>query len=290
MASASLLAALRRRIARIEGAAIGQGSAEPHALAGASGPVNPSSSARWTSRSRFLPLGVPDLDAAFTGAGVRCAGTHEIAAPAGDDAAAIGFALALISRLTAGVRHGRVVIVQERMAASQHGGLYAPGLHAFGVDPDRVLFVSARQTRSALWVVEEAARSGAVVGVLADLWDSAGLLDLTATRRINLAARQGGAMALLAVRTLAGTSAALTRWHVGAAPSRGPAPRLLGRPAFDLSLVRNRHGRTGAWTVEWDPHERAFVIPADPVRVARPAPDRPPAAAGAWDGRARALG
>ena len=87
MASATLLAALRRRIARIEGAAVGRGSAEPHALAGASAPVNPSSSARWTSRSRVLPLGVPDLDAAFAGAGLPCTGTHEIGAHAGDNAA-----------------------------------------------------------------------------------------------------------------------------------------------------------------------------------------------------------
>ena len=281
MASASALAALRRRIAQIEGTAVEQGVAGPRWPIDGRGPVEPASSAMGGNGSFVLPFGIRDVDAVFRGGGLPSHGTHEIAATSpADGGIALAYALALATRLAELSGDGRVVIVQERMAASYHGQLYAPGLHAFGLDPDRVLFVSARQTRSALWVVEEAARSGAVAGVLAEIWDASGLVDLTATRRINMAARASGAMALLAVRTLDGTSAALTRWRIAAAPSRGPTPRLLGRPAFDLSLVRNRHGRTGAWTVEWDPHERAFAIPAYPLAVARPAPDRSPGAVG----------
>jgi protein ImuA len=281
MASASTLAALRRRIAQIEGTAVGRGLAGPHWPVDGRGPVEPASSAMGGKWPFVLDFGVPDVDAGFRSGGLPSGRTHEVApACPGDGGIALAFALALTARLSERSGGGPVVIVQERMAASYHGRLYALGLHAFGLDPDRVLFVSAPQTRSALWVVEEATRSGAVAGVLAEIWDASGLVDLTATRRINMAARASGAMALLAVRTLDGASAALTRWRVAAAPSQGPAPRLLGRPAFDLSLVRNRDGRTGAWTVEWDPHERAFAIPAHPLAVARPAPDRSPGAAG----------
>ncbi len=80
------------------------------------------------------------------------------------------------------------------------------------------------------------------------------LLDLTATRRLTLAAAETGTMVLIARD--AGherPGAAQTRWRVAAAPSTALEADAPGPPAFALTLTRHRGGREGAhFLLEWD--------------------------------------
>src|SRR5690606_11762063 len=94
----------------------------------------------------------------------------------------------------------------------------------------------------------------------ANLWE-APRLDLSVTRRFNLAGERTRALALLVTRNLSGTSAALTRWSVAARPSIGRGRRL-ERPVFHVQLLRNRMGPTGEWTVEWNSDDCVFRAPA----------------------------
>jgi protein ImuA len=210
-------------------------------------------------------------------AGGLAAGAHQIAPAApGDEAAALAFAAALAVRALAGKTGGRALLVQSTDAARESGWAYGAGLQALGLDPDRLAVVGAKSGAEALRITDEALKSGAVAAVLADLWDEP-RLDLSVTRRFNLASARTGALALLVTRGLDGTSAALTRWSVAARPSVNR--RRLERPTFALRLLRNRMGPTGEWTVEWDSHDRLFRTPAPlPLPAARPAADRPTAA------------
>lgn len=214
-------------------------------------------------------FGCEAIDSAFAGGGLA-AGTHQIAATG---ATGLGLGLALIARalVTPGAR---ALFVQAAACAGEEGHLHAPGLKALGVDPDRLGLAEVRNEAEALRVVDEAMRSGAVAAVLADLGE-ASRLDLSITRRFNLSARRTGALALVLTRDLGATSAALTRWRVEPRPSRGRRQRL-GRPVFGLSLLRNRLGPTGEWTLEWDRDDRVFRTPPPlSAPVARPAVDRP---------------
>jgi protein ImuA len=100
------------------------------------------------------------------------------------------------------------------------------------------------------------------------------VLDLTMTRRLALAAQDGGGMGLI-LRHAGGIepNAATTRWLIGSAPSTPDAFGGLGPAAFHLDLVKNRFGQVGQWRVEWHSHERTFAIPL-PRRLARPFADR----------------
>lgn len=233
-------------------------------------------------------LGSEAIDGACGGG--LAAGTHQAA---GQGAAVLGFGLAVMVRALASAPGGRMLLVQSQEAGSEGGQVYAPGLHALGLDPDRVGVAQVRSCVDALRVVDEALRSGAVAAVLADL-GRAPRLDLSVTRRFNLSARRTGALALMLTRDLDATSAALTRWRIEARPSRGRRRRL-GRPVFNLRLLRNRLGPTGEWTLEWDSDDRLFR-PSSPLSapVARPAVDRPdparPAAAGDAPGAYRQAG
>jgi protein ImuA len=122
--------------------------------------------------------------------------------------------------------------------------------------------------------MEEALKCRALAAVVAELASDGEAADVTATRRLALAARDGGALGLLLRHRSSGApSAAATRWTVAAAPSRPDAFGGLGRTAFDLSLVKNRRGPTGRWNVAWDQHEHTFS--ALSLGMAAAAGDRP---------------
>jgi protein ImuA len=218
---------------------------------------------------------MPALDLRFGAPGLPVAASHEIAAAGpGEASAACGFALALLSRLLAMRPKDHALCIQDAAASREHGAAYGPGLHAYGVDPDRLIFVAVPNATEALRVTDEALRSGALSAVLTEFWDDKGKLDLATTKRFNLAAERTGTGCFLLTRNLAGTSAAVTRWRVGSGRSRPPAPSLIGAPVFHLELTRNRFGPTGQWTVEWDCHDHLFRTATDVVRLARPAGDR----------------
>jgi protein ImuA len=80
----------------------------------------------------------------------------------------------------------------------------------------RSIFVRGRSPGERLWATDLALRSRAVAGVIAD----GSRLDLSATRRLQLAAEAGGAICFLArpPRERCELSAAATRWQVSVMP------------------------------------------------------------------------
>jgi protein ImuA len=154
------------------------------------------------------------------------------------------------------------------------GGPYGPGLDRFGLPSARLLVLRVSRDLDALWAMEEALRCRGLSGVIAELADDKPA-DLTATRRLMLAAREGGCPGFfLRYRMTDAPSAAATRWTIAAAPSRPDVYGGLGRTRFELSLRKNRRGPCGRWFIEWDHHERIFQ-PEISVAVAPPAFDRP---------------
>jgi protein ImuA len=212
---AAVLAALRARVARLEGvgrAQHGQGAV----------PV-----------CEGLPL---------PGGGLARAAVHEVLATAPGCGAA--FCAVLLARTG-----GTVLWI-----ASGRDALLAwpPGLARCGLDPARLVIVRAERWADALWAMEEALRCPAVTGALlaVDSGEAGGRLDLTATRRLQLAAEAGGALGLLLRPEAASAehTAAVTRWRVG---SLG-AGHGLDDPRWQLELLRARGGRPGGpWAVTW---------------------------------------
>ncbi|TWB80106.1 protein ImuA [Nitrospirillum amazonense] len=246
-----------------------------------------------------VPLGVPAVDAHLPAAGpgengahgLPRAALHEVAAAGDLDAgAATAFTALLAARLAEQVR-GPILWM------TRAPDLYAPGLDAQGVGPGRLVVVHAACEVDLLWAMEEALRCprvGAVVG-------EAGGLDLTASRRLHLAAETGGVPGLLlrlnagkggAMKGLKGAgrgsgrgstqaSAAVTRWQVGTAPIQeahagdwGTTASAFTGPAWRVELLRCRGGRPGAWTL----YEREGLRLEAAGQAAAPAPETPPPA------------
>ncbi|HEX4855162.1 translesion DNA synthesis-associated protein ImuA [Arenimonas sp.] len=126
--------------------------------------------------------GHPALDAVLPGGGWPRGAVSEIlhAQPGMGE---LGLAVPLLVRLTQA--HRPVAFIAPRCVP------YAPALAARGVALAQVLVVETRQAVDALWAAEQLlhARAGAIL-----LWAEP---DATALRRLQLAAEQGGACALL---------------------------------------------------------------------------------------------
>ena len=140
------------------------------------------------------------------------------------------FALALAGRL-----EGAVLWVQD---ARGRDGLYAPGIAAF-IDPARLVLARPTGALPVLQAAEEALRSGAAPLVIAELAEAP---DLTASRRLQLAAGTGGGRGLcLVAEGRLRTNAAETRWRCE------PAPGTEGGQRWEI--VKNKRGRLAAWEV-----------------------------------------
>jgi protein ImuA len=229
-----------------------------------------------------LPLDLRRADT-MLGGGLARSALHEISPQAPIHlGAAGGFALALASLAGNGAdRDAReTLFIQTDVARFEMGALYGIGLDLFGLCARHLLVLRARRPIDALFAMEEALKCRAVATVIAELPDDSA--DLTATRRLSLAARtHDGLGLLLRHRSTSVPSAAMTRWEVAAASGERDGHGGLGTTSFLLSLVKNRRGPCGRFRVAWSHHELAFVEAADSVAVAAPPADRPPAAASA---------
>ena len=206
---------------------------------------------------------------------------HEIMGEGKGDAASLfGFGVmlgAMLASRSGGGREGAPCFFVRELRRGC-GMLYPPGLVELGIDPAQCFSVHAPDLLAALKATADIARSGAAGAVLLEVEGNPRLLDLTASRRLALAAEKAGAAVLL-LRSGAqeSPSAAYSRWQVASAPSTPLLADAPGGPAFDIALLRHRRlaaGRTARLT--WNPEEQKF----DEQTVASPRQDGPQREAG----------
>ncbi|MCA0402094.1 MAG: hypothetical protein LCH38_14925 [Proteobacteria bacterium] len=144
--------------------------------------------------------------------------------------------------------------IRHEALASETGTPYPAGLVELGFDPTLLLFVRALDVPSALQAGLEGARCKALGAVIIDIRGEARAYDLTASRRLALAAKTSGVpVFLLRSGATVKASAAETRWLARSAPSRALAAKAPGQPAFHLTLLRARNGQEGAQHhLEWN--------------------------------------
>lgn len=233
-------------------------------------------------------LGLDALDSLFRpegsqqGRGLKLGALHELVSAESRNAGALsGFALALLARVLE-LRPGPVLIVQDVRAAQEAGRFHGAGLLAFGIDPARLIVVRATRQDDLLWCLEEGASCSALAAVFGEIQGVQHPVGLTASRRIALrAGRSAVPVVLLRHGAEHEPTAALTRWQIAPAASRPPeflekGPHAgLGVPAWTVDLTRNREGRPGRLTVEWDHARRTFAAPAHSLALDRGSAVRP---------------
>jgi protein ImuA len=184
-----------------------------------------------------LPFEVEALDCRLAGGGLAIGALHEItgAKPGlSDDAAATLFLAGIAARL-----NGMVLWALARR------DLFAPGLALAGLSPDRLIYAECGRDEDVLAVMEEGLRHGGLAAVVGEI----GRVTMASTRRLQLAAEEGGTTALMMKRwrkpnedPLDLPSAAVTRWRIACAPSGALPAAGIGRPRWHVELARQRGG------------------------------------------------
>lgn len=158
-------------------------------------------------------------------------------------------ALAFLLARTPVADHRGVGMVVTRDWLRERGRPYGPGFSRVG-QARKTLLVVGRNEAEALWAMEQALRSGGLALVVGGI-DGA---DLTQTRRLEFAARDGGAAGVL-LRTRTGDlSAARRRWRITtlASSTEPHDPRSPGRSRVRAEMTRSRGERPGVWILEQD--------------------------------------
>lgn len=199
-----------------------------------------------------VSLGHADADQAL-GGGLLSGALHEVFAEKGHGIAASGFSVALASRVS-----GRkpLLFIRQDFTSLEHGELAGSGVAELGRHAREVLLLRVADARDGLKAMADALSCASLGAVIFELSGNHKILDLTASRKLVLAAAQTGVTAFLTrLDAVSEASAAETRWRVRASPS---VSEDWGSPRFGVELSRNRHGPLGRWTLEWDGNHGRF--------------------------------
>lgn len=222
-----------------------------------------------------------EIDAAL-GGGVARGRLHEVFAVDPADASnAAGFAAMLALRLG-----GPMVWLRAEAAEARGGRLHAHGLGEIGFDPAQMIMAVLPDPLTVLRASADVVRCSEVGVTVIELWRMPRELDLTASRRLAVAAEASGVTALmLRAEAEPAPSAAHTRWGVRSAASTPLEANAPGHPAMAVELLRQK-GRPagGRWLVEWDREQAIFREQRHegtaPSRAVVPLPVRQPRKAG----------
>ncbi len=175
-----------------------------------------------------------------------------------DDAGGAACALALAldnlrHMVTDRLEEKPLLWVQDELSCKRSGRPYRPGL------PQelrhRLIHVAARKPEDALFALEEGMRCRDLACVIGEIAGNPRALDLTATRRLSLAAEKHGVpLFLIRHDARADVSSARMRWNVRSAPSPQPRwnPAAPGQPTWHAELFRARTHAPGEWILRDD--------------------------------------
>lgn len=181
---------------------------------------------------------------------------HEIHCTAPDRAAALAFALTQEQGAQAGAVFALQAVRRQRLPTLFSGD----GLALLGIDPGRLTIVEPGSEVEMLRAGLEAARCPGVAMVLMESEGRFADYDLTASRRLVLAAEASGAsIMLLRGDAEQRSSGAQTRWSIRSVPSVPLEADAPGLPAIEAELLRCRSGPAGGrWLLSWDAEHGCF--------------------------------
>jgi len=195
------------------------------------------------TQGKHVNFGLGPVEQSFPNHVFPTGAVHELVSSSPVDAAATtGFMAALLGKL---MHAGGLSLWISRKRT-----LYPPALKFFGIDPDRVIFIDVKNEKDLLWMTEEALKCQALSAVIAEIKD----MDLTASRRLQLAVEQSRVTALLHRMNpgTMGNTACAARWKITPIASflADDMPGV-GFFRWDVQLLKVRNGESGKWQIQW---------------------------------------
>jgi protein ImuA len=196
-------------------------------------------------------LGLGSIEEAFPGSVFPRAAIHELISANPESAACTnGFLSVILSTLMQ--QHGYCLWISTRRT------IFPPALKAFGIEPDRILFVDVNNVKDALWAMEEALKCNALAAVVGEFT----ALHFDESRRLQLAVEQSKVTGFIHryQPKIENTVACVSRWKI--TPLFSDAPGQLpgmGFPRWNVDLLKVRNGKPANWQVQWSPQGLEYI-------------------------------
>ena len=195
------------------------------------------------STGTFQGIGLGPLEAAFPNAVFPIGVIHEFLCFSPEHTAASG---GFIAGLLKSLMHKGSVCLW--ISASRK--LFPPALKAFGIEPDRIIFIDPRNEKDVLWTIEEALKCEGLAAVVGEV----GEINLMQSRRLQLAVEKSRVTCFL-LRNNArrvGSNAFMARWKITPISSEAEdgLPGV-GFPRWTVELLKVRNGNPGTWNIKW---------------------------------------
>ena len=205
-----------------------------------------------------LPFSVSEIDGRLPGGGLALGCLHEVAgggSGAIDGAAAAAFAAGIAAR-----SGGQV------MWCLTKADLFPPGIADAGLTPDRLLRVIAADDKELLLAFEEGLRHGSISAVVGEV----ARLDMTASRRLQLAAETTGALGIALRRwrrevdaaDFGQPTASRTKWRVTEIPTEDLPVNGVARARWALELMRVQGAECADFIVDACDEQGFVALPA----------------------------
>lgn len=195
---------------------------------------------------KIVCTGLGLIERAFPKNTFPTAAVHEfISTDSTAGSATTGFISGLLRAFMQAMPGGQCLWISKRRI------IYPPALAAYGIAPERIVFVRFATDRDVLWAAEEALKCEGLAAVVGEV----GELSFTASRRLQLAvesSRVTGFIHRCYPRRETEANACVTRWRITPLPS-ATTDNLpgVGHPRWRVHLQKVRAGRPGVWQLEW---------------------------------------
>lgn len=170
----------------------------------------------------------------------------------GDEAfsATCGFLAAVLSKLAG--NNGACLWVGGAV------NIFPPALAAFGIAPERMIFVTPKKDKELLWIMEEALKCEGLTAVVGQITN----IDLKASRRLQLAVEQSRVTGFIIRNDTGRLSpiACVARWKITPLASNSELPGV-GFARWKAQLQKVRNGKPGTWDVEWNAGRFRIIQP-----------------------------
>lgn len=188
-------------------------------------------------------FGLGPVELAFPNATCPSASIHEFLISAPEHAASCaGFLSGLLQTL---MQNDRACLW-----ISTSRTLFPPALQAFGISPDKIIFVDLQGEKDILWVMEEALKCEGLTAVVAEVRE----ISFAQSRRLQLVVEKSKVTGFILrsdpFRITA--TAAVARWRISPLPSQlEEGMPGVGFPRWKVELLKVRNGNPGTWKMEW---------------------------------------
>lgn len=126
--------------------------------------------------------------------------------------------------------------------------IFPHALKAFGIDPEKVVFIFLKKEKDRLFVMEEALKCDSVTAVIGHIDE----ISFTESRKFQLAVENSRVTGfLLRQRPKNKITSFATRWRVRPQESITEGLPGVGFPKWEVELEKVRNGKPGRWEMQW---------------------------------------